>query len=79
MTRSARVLTGVGVFLGLAAIGAFLPEQPSSALGGATGTPKLALLSTRGGNAGNYHTAEGEVRNLTDKPLARVVAVTSWN
>lgn len=42
--------------------------------------PELALLSSRGyeSDGGNYHIVEGEVRNLSSKPMRQVTAVASW-
>jgi hypothetical protein len=41
--------------------------------------PELAFLSARGGRSSDsYFTVEGQVQNLTDRPLPSVEAVVTW-
>jgi hypothetical protein len=46
----------------------------------ATPSPSLALVSARGyeSDSGGFHYVEGQVTNLTDKPLQSVAAVATW-
>jgi hypothetical protein len=43
-------------------------------------TNELALLSSRGyeSEGGSYFIVEGEVQNITDKPLRRIAAKSTW-
>jgi hypothetical protein len=40
--------------------------------------PMLAIVSSRGYEQGGYHFVEGEVTNLTTRPLEHVTAVAKW-
>lgn len=86
-------LAVLGIFFALAVIGSLLPSNPSPsntrttpaasptpAPPAAAAEPDLALLASNGypSSGGAFFHVEGQVKNLTDKPLESVMVVTSW-
>jgi hypothetical protein len=86
-------LTVLGIFIALGIIGSLIPSNPSPSKTGSTPAaaptpaptpaavePDLALLASNGysSSEGAFFHVEGQVRNLSKKPLESVMAVTTW-